>query len=67
MELEEGGEQRLGLTTPDMDADGPLFRGPAKGPATVVTTEDAVMELTIGAEEATQMVGIVGTNVIVTL
>lgn len=67
MELEEGGALRLGSTTTDMDAEGPLFEGPIEGPATVVTTEDAVTALTTGAEEATQMVGIVGTDVTITL
>lgn len=67
MELEEGGALRLGLTTPDVEADGPLFGGPAEGLAIVVTTEDAVTTLTTGAKEATQMVRIVGTNVTDTL
>jgi len=67
MEQEEGGALRLGSITPNVDADGPLFGGPVEGPIIVVTTEDAVTELTMGAEESTQMVGIVGTDVTVTL
>lgn len=50
-----------------MYAEGPLFEGLVEGPTTVVRTEDAVMELTMGAKEATQTVGIVGTDVTVTL
>jgi len=46
-----------------MGAAGPLCEGPAKGLATVVTTEDALAALIAGAVEATQMVGIVGTDV----
>jgi len=60
---EEGGALRLGSTTPDTGAAGPMCEGPAEGPAIVVTTEDAVMTLTAGVEEATQIVGIVGTDV----
>ena len=67
MEPEEGGALSAGLTTPDADAGGPLFVGPAEGPTTLVTTEDAVMTLTTGVEEATQMVGIVRRDVTVTL
>ena len=67
MELEEGGADRVGLTTPNADADGPLLVGLGEGLVTVLTIEDAVMALTTGAEEATQTVGIVGTDVTVTL
>ena len=67
MEPEEGVAFSVGSTTPDVDANGPLFADPDEGPATVVTTEDAVTTPTIGAEEATQTVGIVGTEVADTL
>lgn len=53
MEPEEGGALRLGSTTPNLDAKGPLFGGPIEGSATVVTTKDVVKTLTTGAEEAT--------------
>jgi len=67
MEPEEGGAFSVGSKTSDVDADGPLFANPDKGPAIVVTTEDAVMAPTIGVEEATQTVGIVRTEVTDTL
>jgi len=67
MEPEEGGEFSVRSTTPNVDADGPLFADPDKGLATVVTTEDAVMTLTIGAKEATQTFGMVRTEVTDTL
>ncbi|RAZ15992.1 hypothetical protein DK853_52015, partial [Klebsiella oxytoca] len=60
---EEGGALRLGSTTLDMGATGPLGEGLAKGLATVVTTKDAVVTLTVGAVEATQMVGLVEIDV----
>ena len=63
MEPEEGGALRLGSTTPDMGVIGPLCEGLSEGMATMVTTKDAVTALTTGAEEATQMVGIVRTDV----
>ena len=53
MEPEEGGALSVGLTTPDVGADGPLFAELGDGPATVVTTEDAVTTPTTVAEEAT--------------
>jgi len=67
MEPEEGRADGVGLTTPYANADGPLVVGPGEGPATMVTTKDALMALTIGAEEATQTVGIVRTEVTDTL
>ena len=64
MEPEEGGALSVGLTTP---ANGPLLVGQVEGSAILVTTKEAVMALTTGVEEATQMVGIVGTDVMDTL
>ena len=64
MEPEECGALSVGLTTP---AVGPLLVGPAESPTIVVTTEEVVAALTTGVEEATQMVEIVRTDVIVTL
>ena len=63
MEPEEGGALSVGSTTPDVGTDWPLFTEPWDGPAIVVTIEDAITALTRGTEEATQTVGIVGTEV----
>jgi len=52
-EPEEGGTLLARLTTPDVDAEGPPLVGPTEGLATMVTTEDTMTALTIGAEEAT--------------
>ena len=67
MEPEEGGAPSVGSTTLDTDADGPLFTDLEEGLAIVVITEDAVTALTTWVEEATQTVGIVGTEVTDTL
>ena len=67
MEPEEGGAFSVESTTPGVDADGPLFTDTDEGPATVVTTEDAMTAPTTGVEEATQTVGIVRTKVTDTL
>ena len=64
---EEGGEPSVGSTTLGTDVDGPLFADPEEDPVAVVTTEDVVMASKTGVEEATQIVGIVGTEVIGTL
>jgi len=63
MEPEEGGALSAGWTTLGVCADWPLFTEPWDGPATVVTIEDVVTALTTGVEDATQTVGIVGTEV----
>lgn len=63
MEPEEGGAPRLGSTTLDMVVAGPLCEGPIEGLEIVVTIEDAVTKLIAGAMEATQIVGIVETDV----
>lgn len=67
MEPEEGGTLLVGLTIPDVNAEEPLLVGPIEGPATMVTAEDTIMALTVGDEEATQIVGIVGIDVTDTL
>ena len=67
MEPEEGGAPSVGSTTLGTDADGPLLAEPEEGLAAMVTTEDAVTALTTGVEEATHIVGIVGTEVTRTL
>jgi len=48
--------------TPDAKDEGPLLAGPKEGPVTIVTTEDAVTALMEGVVEATQTVGIDGTD-----
>ena len=63
MALEEGGALTAGRTTLGVSADWPLCTGLRDGLATVVTIEDAVTALTTGVEDATQTVGIVGTDV----
>lgn len=67
MEPKEGGALWVGLTTPDVDADGPPSVGSTEGPMIVVMTEDVVTALTMGAKEATQIAGIVRIDVTVTL
>lgn len=55
----------VGLTTPDVNVDGPPLVGPIEGLKIVVTYKYVVTALIVGAEEATQTIEIVRIDVTV--